>query len=369
MKNICYILSGINTALAFEWINELLDHRKFKLHFVLLHHAKGSFEQSLIEKDTPYIRINYRNKKDLPIAIYKTIKYLKNNQIQIVHSHLLDAGIIGSIAAIFSGIKTRIYTRHYSTYHHTFHPKGVYYDRLINALSSKIIAVSKVVEKVLIENEKVNAAKVEIIHHGFPLAQFSAIDPRKLLLMKNKYIGNVKYPVIGVVSRHTQWKGIQYIIPAFAQLLRQYPDAHLVLANAKGEYHATIENLLKQLPARNYTEIVFEEDLFTLFKCFDVFVHTPIDHHSEAFGQVYIEAMASGIPSVFTKSGIGNEIIRHKINAIEVPYCDSQSIESGILTLLQDKQLYNSISAEAKKTVAQEFELNTMIQKLTNLYE
>ena len=369
MKNICLILSGIETALAFEWISESLDKSKFKLHFILLNSKKGGLEDFLIANTIPFKRINYSTKKDIPFAIVSTYKYLKYNKIDLTHSHLLDAGIVGIIASYLARIKSRIYTRHYSSYHHEYHPKGVLYDKIINRLSTKIVAVSETVQKILVEKEGVNAKKIELIHHGFPLEKFSESDPIPIHKLKIKYELREAYPIIGVVARHTKWKGIQYIIPAFEKILAHYPKAKLVLANAKGEYHNEISTLLKEISPKNYVQIDFEKDLFSLFQCFDIFVHTPINNHSEAFGQVYVEAMASGIPSVFTLSGIGNEIIKHKKNALVVEYQNSEQIYLALLELIEDKALHASISANGKETVFKDFNLETMVLKLDALYE
>jgi glycosyltransferase involved in cell wall biosynthesis len=369
LKNICLILSGIETALAFEWISERLDKSKFKLHFILLNSKKGGLEEYLISNTIPFKRINYSTKKDIPFAIVSTYKYLKYNKIDVTHCHLLDAGIIGSISSYLARIKNRIYTRHYSSYHHEYHPKGVLYDRIINRLSTKIIAVSETVQKILVEKEGVHSTKIELIHHGFPLEKFSEVDSTTIHTLKTKYELEEAYPIIGVVARHTKWKGIQYILPAFEKILTHYPNAKIILANAKGEYHNEIIALLNQIPSENYIQIDFEKDLFSLFQCFEIFVHAPINNHSEAFGQVYIEAMASGIPSVFTLSGIGNEILENRKNALVVEYQNSEQIYLALLELIKNKLLCASISANGKETVFKDFNLETMISKLDALYE
>ena len=64
--------------------------------------------------------------------------------------------------------------------------------------------------------------------------------------------------VIGVISRYTEWKGIQYIIPAFKQLLNDFPNALLILANAKGGYQAAIKSQLTTHPKDSFTEILFD---------------------------------------------------------------------------------------------------------------
>ncbi|MBL0097760.1 MAG: glycosyltransferase [Bacteroidetes bacterium] len=81
---------------------------------------------------------------------------------------------------------------------------------------------------------------------------------------------------------------MQYIIPAFERILKSQP---------------------KKLPSDSYIKIEFERDLFSLYSIFDYFIHAPIDPSVEAFGQVYIEALAAGIPSIFTLSGIAPDFI------------------------------------------------------------
>ena len=339
MKNICYIISGIDKALAFEWISELLDKNRYKIFFVLLHTYKGGLEEYFIQNEIDHIRFQYKNKSDLFITIYKIRSYLLNQKIDIVHCHLLDAGLAGVIAAKLAGIQKIIYTRHHSTYHHTYFKKGVLYDKIINYFSTQIVAVSKNVKDVLIKKEGVKAEKIKVNHHGFPLELFDVVLPENILNLKAKYHFSGKSPVIGVVSRYEEWKGIQYIIPAFKNLIERKPNAHLVLANARGSYTAQLKSMLETLPKDSYTEIEFEDDLFTLFKTFDIFVHTPVDNQSEAFGQVYVEAMAAGIPCIFTLSGIGSEIAIDRVNSLVVPYKDSNAINSVINLLLSNPVL------------------------------
>lgn len=186
MKNICLILSGIETALAFEWISEKLDKSKFKLHFILLNSKKGGLEEYLVSNTIPFKRISYSGKKDIPFAVLETFRYLKNNKIKLVHCHLLDAGLVGMMACRLARIESRIYTRHYSSYHHEYHPKGIFYDQIINRLSTKIVAISETVRKILIEKESVYPSKIELIHHGFPLEKFSDVDPVSVNNLKTK---------------------------------------------------------------------------------------------------------------------------------------------------------------------------------------
>ena len=368
MKKVCYIVSGIDKALAFEWIWEQVDKTRFELHFILMHTKKGGLAKYLEEQKAPLLHIPFEGKKDLPKAVFQIHRYLREQGIDTVHAHLLDAGLAGLLAARLALVRTRIYTRHHSSYHHEYHKKGVFYDRLITFLSTKVIAISEVVRTILVEWEGTSSSKVQVIHHGFPLMDFEHCEPSQTAALKVKYDFMDSAPVIGVVSRYTHWKGVQHIIPAFQQLLQTYPNAVLLLANAKGEFAPTIKKLLAQLPAKNYREIDFENDLYSLFHCFDVFVHTPIDWHCEAFGQVYVEALAAGVPSVFTLSGIANEIAAEGKNCVLAKYQDSESTYRGLMELLGNQTLRQMLSVEGKQTVKNRFELDKMIRSLENLY-
>jgi len=304
----------------------------------------------------------------MPRAFIKIFSLLMKIRPAIVHTHLFDASLIGLPAAYFSGIRKRIYTRHHATYHHNYYPKMIKYDKMINSFATAIVAISKNVEEILIEKENVRADKIHLIHHGFKLEEFEIADKNKMDALRNKYFIKDKSPVIGVIARYTHWKGIQYIIPAFEKLLSDYPDALLILANANGDYKLEINNLLKTIPPDNFVEINFEEDLFQMYHLFDVYVHTPIDSHSEAFGQTYVEALAAGVPSVFTLSGIAREFIKDKHNALVVDYKNSDEIYNSIKELLENKTLSESISKNGKEDVRKHFGLDKMIAKLEELY-
>lgn len=365
--SIIYIISNINKAIAFEWLTLQLPKEKFKLSFLLLNPSPSDLESFLINNNVPVLRIPFHGRRSYPSTLFGVIRYLIKQKPDIIHCHLFDASFIGLLAAKLLGIRKRITTRHHSTYNQQYNRKGIKYDKLINRLASDIIAISENVQHVLIHNEKVSPHKIQIIHHGFDLLAFENVDEARIKEIRQKYNPKKKGPVIGVIARWIEWKGIQYIISAFKKLLIDYPDALLVLANANGPYKNEIEAQVSELPKNSYQIIPFENDLFALYQLFDVYVHTPIDTNVEAFGQTYIEAMAAGIPSVFTRSGVAVEYIKHEHNALVVPFCVNNPIYKSIIRILREKELAKRIVENGKKDV-RGFDLPVMIKKLEQLY-
>jgi glycosyltransferase involved in cell wall biosynthesis len=365
---ITYILSNIDKALAFEWIAEKLDRQKFELNFILLSEKQGEIERFLKGRNIPVESIAYAGKGNIISTVFRIRKLLRRNKTKIVHTHLFNANLTGLLAARMAGVPRRIYTRHHSSYHHVYYPHAVKYDRFVNFLATDIVAVSENVKNILVDKEHVPGDKVRLIHHGFAIEDFINVPSEQIEKVSNKYNPGKQFPVVGVISRYLKLKGLQYIIPAFSKLLNDYPDALLILGNANGNYKAEIKHLLKSIPERNYIEIGFENNIFALFKLFDVFVHTPVNNHCEAFGQTYVEALASGVPSVFTLSGIANEFIKDRYNALVIAYENPDAVYNALRELLSNKELSNKLVENGRKDVQELFPLSKMIRELEALY-
>lgn len=368
-KNLCYIISFINKSIAFEWIAEELSKNKYNLSFILLNTVDTELERYLRNNKIPVERVHYGGKKEYFQAFRKVYSLLKQNKIDIVHAHLFDANIVGIVAAYFAGVKKRIHTRHHGTWHHVHFPHAVYYDKLVNRLSTTIVAISKNLMNVLIEMDKANPSKIKLIHHGFKLDLFENIESGRIESLKKKYNPNNKKIVLGVIGRYIDFKGIHFIIPAYKKLLEYYPDMLLILANGVGKYEKIIKKQLEEIPAENYIEVPFENDIFAFYKVFDIFIHTPLDIGSEAFGQTYVEALASEIPSVFTLAGVADEFIVDRKNALVVPFQDSNRIAEAVKELIENPQLRNQLKTQGKKDVWELFTLDKMIQRLESIYD
>lgn len=364
-----YVVSNIDKALAFEWIASEINKNKFELKFILLNPGSSVLANFLQNVKIPVYALKYNGKKDLPATLFKIYKILKKEKPAFIHTHLFDASLIGLTAGKLAGVRKRIITRHHGNQHHVYFPRAVRYDKWISALATAIVAPSASVKDILVNLEQVNPDKVKIIHHGFNLSYFKGENQALVSRLKEKYNPNNQWPVLGVISRYTELKGLQFVIPAFKKILKLYPDALLILANATGDYKAQVQEILKEIDNRNYTEITFEPNVAALYRLFQVFVHVPITASSEAFGQTYVEALAAGIPSVFTLSGVAKEFIRHEENAYVVPFRDADAIYAGMLELIQNKELADHLTSQGRQDVDEQFNLRVMIGALEDLYE
>ena len=364
---IVYILSNINKAIAFEWIAKRLSKEKFHLSFLLLNPGPSDLETFLKHNNVPVQRIPLHRKRSYLFAFINVLRILFKQKPDVIHCHLFEASLIGLLAGKLLGIKKRIFTRHSGSYNWEYNRKGLKYDKIMAWLATDIVAISENVKKLLVEKEVVPLKKVKLIHHGFDMDSFKQIQRDRIIHLQENYNSKLKRPVIGVISRWLHLKGIQYIIPAFKRFLLKYPNAFLILANANGYFKQEIEILLAELPKGSYRIIPFENDLFALYQLFDIYVHTPINSQIEAFGQTYIEALAAGIPSIFTMSGVATEFIEHEKNALVVQFKDSGLIFQNMKRLMEDETLRKKLVRNGTASI-KVFSLDSMISKLEKLY-
>jgi glycosyltransferase involved in cell wall biosynthesis len=352
-----------------EWICTYLDKEKYQLSFIFLNKSNTEIENFVKERGYPYKRIPINGKIGLILAVLKSIPFLLKNKTDIIHCQLLISNVVGLFAGLLTGVKKRIFTRHHSIANHEDSPKAVFIDKIINFLATDIVSICKNVDDVLINKEHVNPKKIHTINHGFLFEEYENVSEQHINQFKEKYHINNNDIVIGVVSRYLKLKGLQYIIPAFKEVLSKHPTAKLILANALGPYKNEVHELLKDIPKQNYIEIAYERDMGAFYKSIDVYIHTPIDTKCEAFGQTYVEALIAKIPSVFSLSGIANEFIVNNRNAIVVPHKQIKPIIDAIELILANTEIRNTIVENGYNDVKERFQLAKMIIALEKLYD
>lgn len=313
-------------------------------------------------------QLNYSGKWDIPVCFVRLLYIFYRERPLLVHTHLFDASLCGLPAAWLSGVKKRFHTRHHASYHHDYFPRAVKYDRFINNCSTHIFSVSETIRNLLIDREGVLPEKVTTLHHGFNLSVFGNRDAKAIDQLRSRYrIPNGSF-VVGCISRYTEWKGLQYTIEAFENFKKEYSHAFLLLANAGGDYRTVISQHLSRLPKASYVEIEFESDIASLYALMDVFVHVPIDPYCEAFGQVYVESLASGVPLICTLSGIANEFTRPHDYFRTVNYCDAKAIEQELKALAGNTSLALEMANRGRDRIRSQFGVKEMLVKTLEWY-
>ncbi len=355
--------------LHLEWLCRELDRELFDISFILVcYRERTPYLQSfLTEHRIPYRRIDCEiGPLSLAKAVGQVRRYCHQEKIEIVSTHMFLADMVGLLGAYLARVPVRINTHHHHIRHRS-RPK-IWLNRMVKTLSTRIITASRHAQDDLLTASAAAAGRSILIPFGIDLDRFRTIATERVERLRRRYLPEGGAPVVGVIARYLEWKGIQYVIPAFRRLLDDYPSAVLLLANARGPYRPQIRKALDDLPRDRYREIEFEEDIFALYQLFDVYVHAPIGVNFETFGRIYVEALAAGVPTIFTLSGVGPEFLAHRENTWLVKHKDSDAIYQGLQALLGNETLCESLVREGRRSVEERFCLRGMIRATTDLY-
>ncbi len=365
-----YIISDVKKSLGLEWILTKVK-KDFKLHIILINSENSSFEKWIIKKKIPYINLNYRNKFiDFIPVLLSIILYLIKNRTKIVHCHLRKASLLGLIASYLLRVKKRVYTRHHGIESNNIKSERIL-DKIVFFLATDIIAISDEIKFQTTFNNRFTKNKITKIHHGFNLDYFQSIKVSNDEKIFRKYRLKKNYYIIGVISRIVYWKNVDKIIDAFI-IYKKYhnPKSILVLANVskKDDYSKTVIKKLNCLNVNDYRIIEFEEEILSLYRCFDLFIHIPKLGAYEAFGQTYIESMLSKVPTIFSKTGIAKEICKNRVNTYFCNPNNTYSIVDGIK--FHEKKKINSslIAKNAYFRAKHKFNLDDHFTKLYQTY-
>lgn len=179
--------------------------------------------------------------------------------------------------------------------------------------------------------------------------------------------GEPQAPTILSVARLAPVKRVAQVMRAVAKLAERYSSLRYEIIG-EGEELASLTALAKQL---NITDRVFFLGRRTRREVADAMRRCTVfalPSQEEALGCVYLEAMATGKPTIGCRNQAIAEIIRHGINGWLVAPDDVDDLTSGIAALLEDAELRQRIGREARPTMVNGFTLRHQAAQLSQVY-
>ena len=124
--------------------------------------------------------------------------------------------------------------------------------------------------------------------------------------------------LIGQFGNIAPWKGQLDLVTALDRVVREHPQAHLVVVGSgSGSYPGEVRALVDVLGLGGHvTFIGHQDDIWPLMRAVDMVACPSL---SEGFGRVVIEAMGVGKPVVGSTTGGIPDIIADGVNGLLVP--------------------------------------------------
>lgn len=193
----------------------------------------------------------------------------------------------------------------------------------------------------------------------------NAIDVQQFIKKSSNAPVNGKTIKLVSIGRLDQNKNQQFLIHVVAELKNRSIPINLVLLG-DGELKNELKNLSYNLKVENEIEFYgSQQNIERVLWEQHVYVHSAI---SEAFGLVFLEAMAAGLPIVTLNGGGNQELILENINGHLITTNSVARFADKILSICESNVHYERMSAAAKE-FAKKFDIYPYCKKLVALYK
>lgn len=168
-----------------------------------------------------------------------------------------------------------------------------------------------------------------------------------------------KGPCLATLGNIARGRGQDVAIRALADVRRDHPDAHLVIAGepfprpGDRAFAAELEDLAVELGVRDAVHLCGFVRPGDLFGACDVLMNPA--RFSETFGRASMEALMAGRPVVSSRVGAVTEVLEHGRHALLVTPDRPAELADALRLLLRDRALTDRLVSEGREHVASSF--------------
>lgn len=324
------VVFGVNDFLVGGMQRQLIeqckryDPNRFSITLITLFQFEG--KDDFYHKVPPHITVHKMKFKNIfDIGAWKdTYVLLKKIKPDIVVSSLFFSNLV------FRVLKPFFRYVCFAREHNTYVEKPLWQrliDRALSPFSKNIIAVSSTVAQFTARQEGISLKKFKVIHNGIDVQAVQAhleTLPSKEELRTGMGLTNTGRVFLNV-SRLMPQKNHRLLIEGFLEYHKENQSDQLVISG-DGPLRDELEKTLEKRNAKDYIHLMGHHDeVWPFYKMADVYISTST---IEGFSNSMLEAMASGLPVVSTKTAGTDELIEEGHNGFFVEE-SAESVSHG----------------------------------------
>ncbi|MBC8868953.1 MAG: glycosyltransferase [Planctomycetes bacterium] len=292
-------------------------------------------------------------------AIRRLGRLLAEQQPHIVQTFLFHANVVGTLAGvrrrprpcIINGVRVADPSR-----------RRQRLERWVSRRAERIVCVSRSVADFCSGQGRMPREKLVVIPNGINLDQYpaaSAADMTQFGVPADRQV------VVFVGRLHAQ-KGVDWLLRVAPRLLTQLPTHDLLLVG-DGPDRKTLQDLVGTLGIADRVHFAgWRPDVPQILAASSMLV---LPSRWEGMPNVVLEAMATGLPVVSTRSAGVEELLGPLADCQTVTIDDADGFVATVLDLAQDPSKAQEIGRQNSRRAAEHFSLAAMIAAYEQLYE
>lgn len=354
--NILHIIFSFNNGGSENLIVDLLNSWENKDDNLYLCIVNNFYDKNLLKKiqnkKVTIITLNREVSGNKIEGMKRLRRIVKKEKINVIHCHSVNVFNYTFLALGFSLKRKYILTIHNDTIYKSLSKVMVLFHKIF---LHKITAISESVKESILE-KNFPKKKIDIIYNG--------IDLRKY---QREHIFHEKLTLLCVGRMVPQIKGQNILVKALKKITEVYPDIQCIFIGDNPEEHNYIDEMKKlAMQVGVFNNVVFIgncHDVPREMLKADILI---VPSREEGFGLVAIEAMASKIPVIASKTGGLVEIIEDLKTGYLFEKDDSDMLADKILQVLNTDQ--EKLIEAAFDMVKNRFDIINTVKEMRKSY-
>lgn len=339
----------------------LHNKERFDFHYIYFLPWKNQMVESLQHYGGRVVCMNANNNVEIILRRKEIEKYIRTNNIRLIHAHLPWAGILARWVGKRCGIPV-VYTEHNKQ--ERYHIGTRVMNLLTMNLLTRIIAVSDDVASSIYKYKPRLKVPVQTIVNGVNVDHFNRRSFTDTSI-REKFNIPTDAPVIGTIAVFRFQKRLDLWMDLASQILQRHPDAHFIIVGdglLKGE-------LIRKRASLGLEKRIhmpgLETEVRPYLAAFDVYMMSSV---FEGLPIAMLEAMAMECPVVSTDAGGIKEVIRHDVDGLLCPVEEPQKLVEYAGFLIGRHDAREKFAAQSRRRVTEAFGMQKMVQALEDIY-
>lgn len=296
--------------------------------------------------------------------ICRVMNFIREGDVDLVHTNSLKAAIIGGIATAFARkpLVWYVHDRIASDYLPKFAIRALH--ALALTLPTFVVGNSLSTLRTFLPKLPL---RCDVVYPGVDLKLFPAPKTPPV----NLYYDARRDVKIGIVGRLSPTKGQDVFIRAASLVAKTFPQAKFFVIGSAMFNDAAWETKIRQLASEHKTVDIqfmgFCADIPLAMSELDVIVHASTV--PEPFGQVVAEAMCCGKPVVAVDAGGIPEVITNGQCGWLVPQSDAERMAERIVWLIEHPNEAAAMGQRGRNKAAEQFTVEKMARGMELIYE
>ena len=292
-------------------------------------------------------------------AAWRLSRLVRRLEPDLVHAHDAHAVAAASLALSLAGRRTApplVVSRRVD-----FHVGGNAFSRWKYRRVNRFICASSAIRDMLAA-DGVPPDRVSVVHEGIDIDR---IERAPALDLHREFDLPPGCPIAGNVAALAPHKGQRHLVDAAARLVRQVPDARVLIVGA-GALEDELTRQIRRLHLDGRVILTgFRSDVPSLLKGLDLFVMSSV---TEGLGTSVLDAMAAGLAVVGTRAGGIPESVVEGETGLLTPPGDAPALARAIADLLQNTARRQSFGAAGRRRAHAAFGAERMVDETAAIY-